>query len=834
MSSALRTRSTTLLRLIMFLVLVLGHVILTARTVVASIESFRDTFGAVAYDNDDGTLPWSGAWAEVGESTDPENGTWKVTNDDGFPGYAVEKTGGAGNGIVRSADLDGFTSATLKFAYRRQALVQPKSVVVQVSASGPEGPWTTVHTITGAIPDATDLSYQTVSVDITEYISSTTSVRFMHDERAGAFGARMAVFIDDVEISVEQTNRAPVLVAIGGVSGDEGTEIGFVASATDPDGDGLAFSLDGEVPVGASITPDGVFSWVPDESHGPGSYGFDLVVSDTGSPVLTASETITVTVAEVNVAPVLVPLEDRLDAEKAMVSLPLQATDPDLPASEITWLSSGLPPGLMLGSDGEISGTVEDSAAAGSPYVVTVEVADDSGLSDQATFTWAITDTDPPSPPADPDPPSEPVSPEPSPEPVNPDPPPAPADPDPVPEVEDQPDDGETTKPAVSPGAKPEGREAPNDSETTEPHVDPVPEEDSEADDSETTETTETTDTDGVSVPSLQPADRATVEAAPIPGPDEEPRVEVESIVMSPSSLGIATLTRVLDAAGLLIPTSSELDSVGDQPLLRAMSLFTKAFFQTILAMDIPTLLLGFTAITLVGLRGVSRHPVLLNRRSQHFWAVVMLGRERRLAVYDAPDHDGSVIYKLGPATQGLRGTGLEELTDGVRWVGVSTPAGEGWVDGSRVTEQVDATSFLHDGRPREVLEDFLGRLRSNRDVSDLVSDRGLVLVLGELMQVVDSSVLTRLVSDPTDIGTLSGGWSPRDFHLVVVSPLLDAYAKTPVISPHVAHAETSLLPAAMRNFRYLALGGPGTRPWLVFFEYTDGKPKVVGMTIDE
>ena len=41
------------------------------------------------------------------------------------------------------------------------------------------------------------------------------------------------------------------------------------------------------------------------------------------------------------------------------------------------------------------------------------------------------------------------------------------------------------------------------------------------------------------------------------------------------------------------------------------------------------------------------------------------------------------------------------------------------------------------------------------------------------------------------------------------------------------------MLPAAMRNFRYLALGGR-TQPWLVFFEYSGGKPKVVGLTIDE
>jgi hypothetical protein len=164
----------------------------------------------------------------------------------------------------------------------------------------------------------------------------------------------------------------------------------------------------------------------------------------------------------------------------------------------------------------------------------------------------------------------------------------------------------------------------------------------------------------------------------------------------------------------------------------------------------------------------------------------------------------------------------------------VSTPAGEGWVDGWNVTEQVDAKSFLNDRKPLAILEDFLDRLRLNRDVTDLVSERGLVLVLAETIQVLDKKMLTQLLSDPADTGTVGGGWSPRDFHLAVVRPLLDASNDTRVISPHVAHTETSLLPSPMRNFRYLALGGRGTKSWLAFFEYAGGKPRIVGLTVEE
>ena len=56
-------------------------------------------------------------------------------------------------------------------------------------------------------------------------------------------------------------------------------------------------------PVGASIDPvSGVFSWTPSEVQGPGSYTFDVVVTETdGSPTnLSDSESITVTLPQLH------------------------------------------------------------------------------------------------------------------------------------------------------------------------------------------------------------------------------------------------------------------------------------------------------------------------------------------------------------------------------------------------------------------------------------------------------------------------------------------------------------------------------------------------------
>ena len=761
--ATLRSNTRIHLRLLLVALLALGQILVTARPGAASTESFLDVFDVAGYSNDDGSLSWDGPWSEIGEATDPTSGAWTVTQDGSHPGFAIKKTGQDGNGVVRTADLSGFVNATLLFEYRRESLAQPKAAVAQISSTGTNGPWTTLYTISGQAPQVTDDAYQSVSIDISAHLSSSTAIRFVHPEGEGAYGAQMAVYVDHVEVAGELTNHAPVLAGVGSLVGDEGSVIGFTASATDPDGDDLVFSLAGAVPSGASITTGGVFSWTPEEAQGPGSYVVEVMVSDTGSPVLTDTETITITVDEVNQAPALVPPGGQTDAEGGSVSLQLVATDPDVPTNPLSWDGSGFPPGLSLSGDGNITGVVEAAAADGSPYAVTVSVSDGAGSSDQETFSWVISDAGSPVLTD-----TETIT---------------------VDEVEQTP---APTPPEESNGKPP--FEA----------VDDVP-------------------------PDDDPPIPATVvtPSGDLVDDDEPsgPLVRFDSDVPA----------NPLRGAGLIVPAAASAHPLsGPARLFEAISLFTKAFFQTVLAMDLPTLLLGFAAIALIGLRGVSKQPVLFARRSQHFWAVVMLGRETYLGVHEAPDADSAVLYKLGPSTHGIQGTGRSTAVDGRLWVGVTTPAGDGWVDGEHVTEQVDPKSFMHDGRPKAILEDFVGRLRTGRDVSDLVGDRGLTLILADMIQVLRKPTLTRLLSDRYDTAIREGGWSASDFHLAVVEPLLSAYANTPVLSPHIAHAETSLLPSPMRNFRYMALGGSGAQPWLVYFEYVAGRPKIVGFTIDE
>src|SRR5262249_8809631 len=111
----------------------------------------------------------------------------------------------------------------------------------------------------------------------------------------------------------------------------------------------LTYSLE-NAPAGASIDPvTGVFTWTPTEAQGPGSYTFTVRATDNGSPPLSDARTVTVTVNEVNVAPVLAPISDRTVNENDTLTFTASATDADIPANTLTYsLDPGYPAGATI------------------------------------------------------------------------------------------------------------------------------------------------------------------------------------------------------------------------------------------------------------------------------------------------------------------------------------------------------------------------------------------------------------------------------------------------------------------------------------------------------
>jgi hypothetical protein len=130
---------------------------------------------------------------------------------------------------------------------------------------------------------------------------------------------------------VTDTNNSPVLGPIGNKSVAQGSTLAFTATATDPNGDNLTFSLVSP-PSGALITPGGSFTFTPNVA--PGNYPVTIRVTDDGNPILSDQETFIVTVETAPSSPPQTPdpSPDPLD--------PFIDDDGHIFESAIAWLSA--------------------------------------------------------------------------------------------------------------------------------------------------------------------------------------------------------------------------------------------------------------------------------------------------------------------------------------------------------------------------------------------------------------------------------------------------------------------------------------------------------------
>jgi hypothetical protein len=197
-----------------------------------------------------------------------------------------------------------------------------------------------------------------------------------------------------VNVTVTAVNDAPVLDAIGNKTTNEGAALTFTATGNDnadaPNPNSLSFSLIG-APVGAAITAAGAFSWTPTEAQGPGTFTFRVRVTDNGSPNLYDEKEITVTVREVNAAPILGAIGNGSGYWGNALGFTATATDSDFPANTLTYTLTGtVPTGASITAAGVFT-WMPTSIQIGS-YTFTVLVTDNGSpsLSDSKTFTITV------------------------------------------------------------------------------------------------------------------------------------------------------------------------------------------------------------------------------------------------------------------------------------------------------------------------------------------------------------------------------------------------------------------------------------------------------------
>ncbi|MBW6519209.1 MAG: putative Ig domain-containing protein [ANME-2 cluster archaeon] len=186
----------------------------------------------------------------------------------------------------------------------------------------------TVTNVYGSILGETTTSSQGSFATISMTAGSTTGVLDLNLNNVKISDSNNAYAPYTLTNATILIDTPPVLGAIGARSVDEQNTLAFTLSASDADGDSLAYSAI-NLPDGASLRPtSGIFSWTPAVGQG-GNYVVTFEVTD---GYISDSEAVTITVNDVNHVPVITafgPADGSTFGEGNNIVIDVTASDAD-------------------------------------------------------------------------------------------------------------------------------------------------------------------------------------------------------------------------------------------------------------------------------------------------------------------------------------------------------------------------------------------------------------------------------------------------------------------------------------------------------------------------
>ena len=216
------------------------------------------------------------------------------------------------------------------------------------------------------------------------------------DLNTNAVNAQQLSVTNSFSVTVNEVNTAPTLPVISNKTINELTTLTVTNTASDSDipANSLTYTLL-VAPTNAAIDANGIITWTPNEGQGPGVFTFTTRVTDSNSSALvnqqlSATNTFTVTVNEVNTAPVLTVPGNQTLNEQTVLSVSASATDSDIPTNTLTFSLASPPTGMTInGASGAISWTPTE-AQGSNVYTINVVVTD---LNTNATVNQQISVT---------------------------------------------------------------------------------------------------------------------------------------------------------------------------------------------------------------------------------------------------------------------------------------------------------------------------------------------------------------------------------------------------------------------------------------------------------
>lgn len=191
------------------------------------------------------------------------------------------------------------------------------------------------------------------------------------------------------------TTTPPFLNPIGNKTVNEGEQLQFTITASDPDNDTLTYSA-ANLPPGASFNAQTrTFSWTPTFNQEGNYENIEFTVTNNGTPIELDTELITINVGNVNRAPEFDTVSPKEILENVQLNFSVQATDPD--GDEFTLSASDIPSGASFNAQSGVFSWTPTLSQSGN-YIVTFNATDNGTPVEIGTIDVIITVGDEPTP----------------------------------------------------------------------------------------------------------------------------------------------------------------------------------------------------------------------------------------------------------------------------------------------------------------------------------------------------------------------------------------------------------------------------------------------------
>ena len=196
-------------------------------------------------------------------------------------------------------------------------------------------------------------------------------------------------------VFVLESNSPPMLASISNRTLFLGETLTFTNAAIDPDvpANTLSFSMLNAPTNAALDASTGVFAWTPTPAQAPATNIISIVVTDDGSPSLSATQGFTIIVLVSNQPPVLASVADRIIHAGTTLVITNTASDADVPTNTLTFnLDIGAATGASVAATNGVFTWTPGDAFAETTNNFTVRVTDDGAppLSAAKSFTVIV------------------------------------------------------------------------------------------------------------------------------------------------------------------------------------------------------------------------------------------------------------------------------------------------------------------------------------------------------------------------------------------------------------------------------------------------------------